>query len=100
MKCTVVGKSLSSFVSRTTGEVVDNSKLFLTCPFPKTVYGDVENTGLRALEVKTPCEDIRELAIGEVVFVSFDDKGKYDSLERLSLPEPPKPDAAKKINKG
>ncbi len=89
MKCTVLGKSISSFISRTTGEIIDNSKLFVTCAFSKSTYGDVQTEGVRCIEVKAPEDDIKDVGINEVVFIDFDDKGKYIGLERLNAPAPP-----------
>ena len=90
MKCLVIGKAISSFVNRSTGEIIDNSKLYVNCDFPRTMYGDVQCFGQRCIEVRIPTEEVEPVEVGETVIISFDDKGKYESLERL-LPPVAKP---------
>lgn len=91
MKCTVIGMAISSFVNRSTGELVDNSKLYVTCPHPRNPYGDVQCYGMRCLEVRIPTPDLEGVEVGSIVSLSFDNKGKYDELEILSTPAPAKP---------
>lgn len=95
MKFTVIGKSISSFVSRQTGEVIDNSRLYLTCPFAKNT-GDVQTWGIRCIDVRAPEEDIKDVTVNETVLIDFDEKGHYQGLERLNAPEPTAPPTKEK----
>ena len=61
-----------------------NSKLFVNCDFPKNVYGDTVTVGQRCLEVRVPSEYLEPVEVGDIVIISFDDKGKFESLDRLT----------------
>lgn len=89
MKCTVVGKTLNEWINKTTGELMNGCKLYVTTKFRKVTFGNAENFGLRCIDVSCPKEDIEDIEINEVVDIDFDDKGKYLGLERLNPPAKP-----------
>lgn len=99
MKCKVVGKSVNSFIDRSTGEVVDYSFLYVVAPFPKVVSGNAVCTGERALDVRCPAEILDDVGVGDTVNVDFDDKGKFFDLNVL-IPAAAVASAPKADNKG
>lgn len=84
MKCKVVGKSTSSFINRSSGDLIDNSRLYLIIPQPKKVVGDTQYWGERVLDLLVPQEYVDSVEVGDTLSVEFDNKGKFDDLEVLS----------------